>query len=44
VNRARSKARGFTLVEVLVAAFVLVVGLTAVVTGLQYARGGIEAA
>ena len=44
MNRARSKARGFTLVEVLVAAFVLVVGLTAVVTGLQYARGGIEAA
>lgn len=44
MNRTPSEARGFTLVEVLVAAFALVVGLTAVVTGLQYARGGIEAA
>jgi len=44
VTRARSGERGFTLAEVLVAAFVLAVGLTAVVTGLQYARGGLEAA
>ena len=44
MTRARSGERGFTLAEVLVAAFVLAVGLTAVVTGLQYAWGGLEAA
>lgn len=44
MTHASSGERGFTLAEVLVAAFVLAVGLTAVVTGLQYARGGLEAA
>jgi prepilin-type N-terminal cleavage/methylation domain-containing protein len=44
VTRVPSRERGFTLAEVLVAAFVLAVGLTAVVTGLQYAQGGLEAA
>ena len=44
MNHARFAERGFTLAEVLVAAFVLAVGLTAVVTGLQHARGGLEAA
>jgi prepilin-type N-terminal cleavage/methylation domain-containing protein len=44
VNRTRLAERGFTLAEVLVAAFVLAVGLTAVVTGLQHARSGLEAA
>ena len=44
MNHARFAERGFTLAEVLVAAFVLAVGLTAVVTGLQYARSGLEAA
>jgi len=42
VTRTRSGERGFTLAEVLVAAFVLAVGLTAIVTGLRYARGGLE--
>ena len=44
MNRARFAERGFTLAEVLVATFVLAVGLTAVVTGLQYARSGLETA
>jgi prepilin-type N-terminal cleavage/methylation domain-containing protein len=44
MTHAGSGERGFTLTEVLVAAFVLAVGLTAVVTGLQYARSGLEAA
>jgi prepilin-type N-terminal cleavage/methylation domain-containing protein len=44
VNRARFAERGFTLAEVLVATFVLAVGLTAVITGLQYARSGLETA
>ena len=33
---------GFTLAEVLVATFVLAIGLAAVVTGFQYATSGIE--
>lgn len=44
MNLPQSGERGFTLAEVLVAAFVLTVGLTAVVTGFQYARGALEAA
>ena len=36
------KARGFTLAEVLVATFVLSIGLLAVATGFQYATSGVE--
>ena len=35
--------RGMTLVEVLVAVFVITIGLTAVATGMQLATGGITA-
>jgi prepilin-type N-terminal cleavage/methylation domain-containing protein len=34
--------RGFTLAEVLIATFVLVIGLVAVMTGFQYAASGVE--
>ena len=39
--RAGSGQRGFTLVEVLVATVVIVVGLVAVATGFQYATAGV---
>jgi len=35
-------ARGFTLVEILVATLILSVGIVAVASGLHYAIGGVE--
>jgi len=41
MNAHRGHEAGFTLAEVLVAAVVIVIGLTAVATGFQFATGGI---
>ena len=42
MNRPPRDKRGFSLVEVLVVAFILSVGLAAVAIGLQHATSGIE--
>ena len=42
MNRPPRDERGFSLVEVLVVAFILSVGLAAVAIGLQHATSGIE--
>ena len=41
LTRTLKGQRGFTLAEVLVAVFVIMVGLVAVATGFQYATSGV---
>ncbi len=42
MRRVRGNQRGFTLPEVLVAAVIVTVGLTAIAGGFQYALSGVE--